>query len=302
MQEFLHAKLTLSKATQRNYRLRLGAFVTWCEQEGLELEALKASHIRTYIASISARTGITGGPVRSSTVQGYALTVKVFLNWCAREEDLETGISQKMLAHVQVPKAEQVVIETFTPKQLDAMLRATDAQPFPERARAIVCVLIDTGIRASELCGLTLDCVWLDADDSYIKVFGKGRKEREIALGRTARIAVRRYVTRYRGKPKRKDDRHVFLSRIREPLTVSGLETIIERVGRTARVKGVRCSPHTFRHTFACSYLLGGGDLYKLSRLMGHTSTKITERYLQAIKAKQARQGKSVLDELKAIM
>ncbi len=61
-----------------------------------------------------------------------------------------------------------------------------------------------------------------------------------------------------------------------------------------------RVSPHTFRHGFACAYLIAGGDLYKLSRLMGHTSVKVTERYLGAIKARQARQGGySVLDHLK---
>lgn len=82
---------------------------------------------------------------------------------------------------------------------------------------------------------------------------------------------------------------------------VSGLEQIIRPIGSRARIKGVRVSPHTFRHTYATLYLLNNnGDIYKLSRLMGHTSVKVTERYLGAIKAKQAREGgQSVLDQLK---
>ncbi|HYT34088.1 MAG TPA: site-specific integrase, partial [Ktedonobacteraceae bacterium] len=83
-------------------------------------------------------------------------------------------------------------------------------------------------------------------------------------------------------------------------LSVSGLEQIITQLGERAHITGVRCSPHTLRHTWAVRYLLNGGDLYKLSRLMGHTSVKITERYVASMRAWQARQGgQSVLDHLK---
>jgi integrase/recombinase XerD len=297
-EEFCVAKLTLSKHTQKNYRVHLTVFVAWCEEQGLQLEHLTARHIRTFIDVVSKRNSPYGGTLKRSTIQQYGIAVKAFLKWCTREEDFEDLISSKAILQVQLPKLDQTVIETFSPEQLDAMLRATEKQPFPVRDKAILSVLIDTGIRASELCGLTLNCVWMDSDDSYIRVTGKGRKEREISLGRNARIALRRYITRYR-KPKSKTEQHVFLSRTGEPLTTSGLAQIIEQIGLTARIKAVRCSPHTFRHTYAVQVLLNGGDLYKLSRTMGHASVKVTERYLSSIRSKQARQGQSVLDQLK---
>jgi site-specific recombinase XerD len=299
VEEFLFAKSVLSRATQRGYRIRLTAFVAWCEEQELSLEQLTARHIRAFVDAISARKGQRGEPLKSSTVRLYALTTKIFLAWCAQEEDFKETVSQKMLARVQLPKEEQVVIETFSPEQVEAMLRATEKQPFAVRDKAIVSVLLDSGVRAGELCGLTLDCVWLDTDDSYLRVTGKGRKQREVPLGRTARIALRRYITRYRQQPKNKVDQHVFLSRTGAPITISGLEQIIEQIGERAHIKNVRCSPHTLRHTFACTYLLNGGDLYRLSRLLGHSSLTISLRYLQAIKDKQARQGQSVLDHLK---
>jgi site-specific recombinase XerD len=141
--------------------------------------------------------------------------------------------------------------------------------------------------------------VWLDADDSYLKVNGKGRKQREVPLGRHSRTALRRYITRYR-RPKDKAEKRVFLSRTGTPLTLSGLDQIIREIASRARIKGAHA--HRFRHTFACQYLVNGGDVYKLSRLMGHSSVKITERYLGAVKAKQARQGQSVLDHLQETM
>jgi integrase/recombinase XerD len=298
--EYLQAKHHLSPATRRRSRLYLSIFATWCEQHTLSLEQLRATHIRAFLQDIEKRPGQQGrATLRASSVRSFAASVKAFMAWAAHEEDFEGMVSSKIAARVELPRVDATVIETFTFPQLEAMLRATEEQPYPVRDKAIVSVLIDTGIRASELCGLTLDCVWLDADDSYLKVMGKGRKERELALGRTARMALRRYITRYR-KPKGAAEKHVFLSRRGTPLTRSGLEQIIIWIGEHAHVQGVRVSPHTFRHTFATQFLLNGGDLYILSRKMGHEGIRHTERYLQAIKAKQARLGgQSVLDHLK---
>lgn len=302
VKEFLAAKLIMSKHTQRNYKRYLGMFADWCSEQGLELEQVSARHVRAFLDMVSKRPGHTGGLLKHSTLRIYAISVKAFLNWCSKEEEFEDVVSSKVAARVELPKSDQGVIETFSPEQLTAFFRAAEQQPEPlnVRDKAILAVLIDTGIRASELCGLTLDCVWLNADDSYIKVTGKGRKFREVPLGRAARIALRRYITRYR-RARHKGEEHVFLSHVGTPLTTRGLDETIRRLGRAARIKGVRCSAHTFRHFFACQFLISGGDIYKLSRLMGHTSVKVTERYLGAVKAKQARQGQSVLDHLKEL-
>jgi len=295
VEEFLHAKYTTAFHTRRGYINRLGIFARWCEEQGLALEQLTGRHIRQFLADVSKRHG----GLASSTVKQYAINCKTFLAWCSKEEEFEDLVSVKMVNHIALPRAEQTVIETFTPEQLEALLRAVERQPFPVRDKAILSLLIDTGIRAAELCGLVTTCVWLDTDDAYIKVVGKGRKEREVPLGRASRIALRRYITRYR-HPREKTEQHVFISRTGEPLTVHGLAQLIEQVAERARIRDVRCSPHTFRHTFAVQFLLNGGDIYKLSRLLGHTSVKMTERYLQAVSAKQARSSNhSVLDNLK---
>ena len=82
-------------------------------------------------------------------------------------------------------------------------------------------------------------------------------------------------------------------------MTVTGLDQMLYRLGRRAKIKGVRISAHTWRHTFAINFLTQGGDVYVLSRLMGHESVQVTEVYLRAVKATQARKAsKSVLDNL----
>lgn len=293
------AHLGLANGTRARHKHILAVFAAYCQVQGLTLESIKASHIRAFLEEVKSRPGHHAGPVRSSTVRCYAQTLKALFAWLSQEEDFERLVSPTLAKRITLPKTDEQILETFTPEQLAAMLAVTADQPFPVRDKAMLAVLIDTGIRASELCSLTLDSVWLDQDDSYIRVRGKGRKERELSMGRASRMALRRYITRYR-RPASKAEQHVFLGRRGRPLTVSGLEQIITQLGERAHIKGVRCSPHTLRHTFAVQYLLNGGDLYKLSRLMGHTSVKITERYVASMRAWQARQGgHSVLDHLK---
>jgi integrase/recombinase XerD len=299
VEEFLVAKASLSPFTRRMYSQRLFVFAAWCKTQGLTLEAMTARFVRAFIQDVSKRPGRHGNPLEASTVRCYAREVKLFLSWCAAETELEVTISPTIAARVDSPRVEIKVIETFTDEQLSALFAAAEGGDYGVRNRALLSVLIDTGARASEVVGLTLDCTWLDPDDSYILVKGKGKKQREIGLGRVARLALRRYITRYR-KPVSPGEKRVFLARGGVPLTTSGLSQLIVRLGRKAGIEGVRCSPHTFRHGFACTLLAHGESIYRVSRLMGHTSVRVTEKYAGAISARQARQGgQSVLDHLK---
>lgn len=165
------------------------------------------------------------------------------------------------------------------------------------RDRACLALLLDTGVRASELCSLTVDNVFLKGREPYIKVMGKGRKEREIGLGRRAAEEVNRYISRFRRADPQ--ERHLVLNRLREEMSPDGLDQMLYRLRDWAGISGVRCSAHTFRHTFAVNFLLGGGDVYVLSRLLGHEKISTTEIYLKAVKQRQARtQAFSVLDSL----
>jgi len=246
--EYAHAKLQLSRETRHGHKTRLSLFAEFCEARSLTLETITAAHIRAFLDEVSQRRGMKTEQVKRSTVRTYAMTIKAFMAWCARE-DFEDLVSPKVAQRVKLPPADSEVIETFTPEQIAALFAACEKQPFPVRDKALLCVLLDTGARAGEVVGLTLDCVWLDADDSYIKVTGKGRKEREIALGRTARIALRRYITRYR-KSINPRERHVFMGYSGKPLTTSGLGQIIADLGERAHIKGVRCSPHAISRNY----------------------------------------------------
>lgn len=298
LNEYRFSILQLSPKTQGWYLQKLGVFVDWCAQQNKNtLEQLTAGDLRRFLAEARTRNNPqTGAALSSYTIHGYAQVIKGFLSWCAGEE----MISERLAKRVEMPRVDVKVIETFTQEQIKRLFAACALAPTPAllaRDRAILAVLLDTGIRASELCGLTLENVFLEPQEAFLRVFGKGRKEREIGLGKSARAALYRYITRYRKAPK--EERHVFLTRLHEPLALGGLESLFYRLRDAAKITGVRCSPHTARHTFAVNYLAAGGDVYKLSRLLGHTSVTVTENYLRAYQARDARKdGLSVLDQM----
>jgi site-specific recombinase XerD len=297
--EYQFAILKHSKATQDWYNARLSRFSDWCDKQKLSLEQVKPTAVRKYIEHVRTTPSETTGKLLSSyTVHGHARTLRAFLRWCNQEEGLEDLVSTKA-AKVDMPKIDKRILPTFKPEEIQAMLKACSKEAYTSlqyRSRTLISVLFETGIRASELCGLTLDNVVLTPGNSYIRVFGKGRKEREVGLGKNASVALYKYIHRHRQAPK--DETHVFLSRDHKQLTVSGVDQLLYRIAEWADVDDAHC--HKFRHTFAVNYLQSGGDLFDLARLMGHSTTEVTRLYLETYTSTQARQkGISVLDNLK---
>src|SRR6266568_1762403 len=188
---------------------------------------------------------------------------------------------------------EEKIIETFSDKHIRDMLEACKLEEneyMRARGAAIVMLLNTTGVRAAECCTLTLGHCHTDST-SYIKVMGKRRREREIELPNETRRKLSAYIRKYRGEAQENDT--VFVERTGEyPLTVAGLQQLIRRLGRRAKVRGVRCSPHTFRHTFAARlYCVEKKDILAISRILGHRNIKITEIYLESISSRNVQPG-----------
>lgn len=306
VEQYRYAIAHLSPQYQKWAIGKLKMFAAWCDENNLALEQVKVHEIRKYIDYVRTRPNQSKGretkQLSSYTVHGHARAVRAFLNWCTQEDDLEDLVSEKTTKKIKMPKIEQKVIEIFTDAQIKAFFVACDREYTKElaiRDKAILSVLLDTGVRADELCTLKLEHLHLDRDDPYLKVMGKGRKEREIGFGNKTRLAIARYLRIRKPQSQVKTD-VVFLSKFNQPLTVSGLDQLIYRLADWARVEGVRASCHTWRHTFAVNYLKNGGDLYILSRLMGHTSIAVTTVYLKALQAQDARKtgNSSVLDNM----
>lgn len=284
----------LSEKSREWYDMIFKEFCRFTEQQGIKnFEDLTVPNVRDFVDSIRERTNPrTHLPVGTHTVHAYARGLRALLHWAAKEELVPDRLARKLV----MPKREVKPIGIFSNQHFEWLIRAAEQTRTPLRDKAMLYVLLDTGIRANELCTLTLDNVHFTPTDAWINVHGKGNKWREVGLGVKSRNMLHRYIHRERDS----DLPYVFVGMFGK-LSPNGLDQYIYRlrnkIGRE-HFQGVRVSAHTFRHTFACRYLEQGGDIYKLSRILGHTSVVVTENYLRSMKQSAARKGNSVLDNL----
>lgn len=278
------------------YRKRLTLFVRKLEEDcGVtELEEVKIVHLRQFVQLLmrtradenNPRKPAQDKPLSAFTIRGYVRSVKRLFSWCIDEDLLNANPASRLVQ----PKAPDYLIPTFTTEHVEKMLATCD-QSTTEGFRnyVILLVFLDTGMRLSELCGLQVS----DIHERYVKVFGKGRKEREIGLHPEVGKLLWKYVYKYR-QPADPHETALFIGRRGEPLRLNGVQAILERVKQESGLEGVRVSAHTFRHTFAKFYLQRGGEVFKLSREMGHGTVQVTELYLKDFRSTEARQEHTV--------
>src|SRR6266568_4461699 len=171
----------------------LGAFCSFCESRHMHLEQIKPGTIESYLDDFKAtHTGKSGGSVSSHTLFLQSSIIKAFLNWCVASEEFGEYVSLKTILKIKNPKRDVLIRDIFSKAHIDALLLAcnhvhveNDKQRayLRDRNRAIILLLLDTGIRAAEMCHLQLNHISLTPTDAHIQVFGKGDKWREIGLG-----------------------------------------------------------------------------------------------------------------------
>jgi site-specific recombinase XerD len=221
---------------------------------------------------------------RPTSLRSALRPLKVFSAWCVRQGYLRTD----PLATIGLPKAPVPLIVPFDRAQTVGLMAA--ASPV---LRAAVAVLVDTGLRASELCGLRV----ADVRAGYLFVHGKGGYERLVPYGSACARELRAYVARARGEPRRLDE-PLLLLECGQQLTPHRLGELMRAAAARAGIRGVRTSPHTLRHTFAIEFLRNGGGELALQKALGHRSLEMVRRYaeLSALDVGQVHRSASPLD------
>jgi site-specific recombinase XerD len=194
------------------------------------------------------------------TTLNYHVGLAALWTWAIREEHVYKHIPRLVIP----PKPKKIVIQPFTEDEIRAMLTALQGGLKPARDRAIILLLIDTGMRASEICGIELADINLM--DRCIKVLGKGNKERLLPMSPRTTQAVFEYLYQLETNEKPFN------------LTRTSLGHHIGRIGKRAGVTNAH--PHRFRHTFAVTYIRNGGDPYTLQDILGHTTMEMVRTYL----------------------
>jgi integrase/recombinase XerC/integrase/recombinase XerD len=234
---------------------------------------------------------------RPSTIQTYHRHLRAFLNFCVDEGTL----NQSPLRNVKPPRVPVEQIQPFSPEQVQALLNATARSEEKNRNRAILLLLVDSGMRVSEMCSLRVSDV--DRTTGQIVVVGKGNKRRTVYTGATSRRALGRYlqVQRPNATPEEALLHGDGDAGAGVGLTPNGVRLMMRRLGKNAGLTGVRVSPHTARHTFAVNFLRGGGNLFELQALMGHKSLAVLRRYVALAQTdlEQAHRRASPADRLR---
>jgi len=211
--------------------------------------------------------------------QGYAeascyralIAIKVFFRFLVREE----VITHDPAALLETPKLWQEVPHVLTQEEVEKLLQAPNiTTELGIRNRAILELLYASGMRVSELCGLTL----YDVDDLQVKVFGKGSKERLVPIGKHALQAVDSYLHQVRAQFDSEQEKHLFVTTKGKPINRSHVFELVRRYAKAAGIsKSV--SPHTLRHSFATHLMFNGADLRVIQELLGHAHISSTDRY-----------------------
>jgi integrase/recombinase XerC len=193
---------------------------------------------------------------------------------------MREGLVHKNVARlVRTPKAPQKLPEVLTPDQVNGLLDGVAAgkleRPDPARDRAIFELLYGCGVRVSELAGLNLED--LDRTERWLRVCGKGRKQRQVPMPGKAAEALERYLSE---RSVVRDEPAVFLNHRRTRLTDRGIRGIV-KLYATFVNGDPSIHPHSFRHAYATHLLADGADLRAIQELLGHASLSTTQKYTQ---------------------
>jgi len=274
-----HAR-RLSPATLRDYDNTFRKLEEFLGRDP-PLSSITPADIRGFLSSLDG--------LSAKTLLNYHTGLSALWTWAVKE-----GIAEEHILHkVRRPRPEQHEIVPYTRRDLQAMLAACDntrayvrpgkrksshSRPTAIRDRAIILLLVDTGMRASELCNLRIRD--LDIQNNRVRVMGKGRKERLLPICARTSQAIWRYLATRDGK---RDHSFLFATRTEGPLERNNVRNTLKRIGKRAGVADVTL--HRFRHTFAITFLRNNGHIMALQRLLGHSTLDMVTHYLSIAQA-----------------
>lgn len=272
------------------YEQKLGLFERWLGPDAC-LADVTIPNVRAYIAELQDRTtrwdnnpNIKNkeGSLSSSYVQSFARALRAFSTWLNEDGFTDTNV----LKTLKPPKIQQKVTEPLTDDEVKRLVAVFDKdEPFGARGFAMVWTLLDCGLRAAELCELKMANAHLE--QGYLKVLGKGNKERLVPIGQSCQEALLRWRDRFRPLFDVAESPHFFLNSNGHPMTVNALQEVVNRAGVRARVP--RAHLHLLRHTFATNYLVKEvGDPLRLQQILGHTSLEMVRRYVAMANIQQS--------------
>ena len=259
---YLLIERAMSRNTVASYCSDVEKFMTWA---GMAPENVTAEVVTGYLASRSK--------VSERSQARFLSALRNFFDWLY----LEGVVKENPCELVDMPKLGRYFPSVLSEQEVEAIMDSVDTTDWiGVRDRAILEVLYGCGLRVSEAVGLRISCLY--PDEGFVRVFGKGKKERLIPFCGMALEAVQRYLE---VRPLPADSRSDDLLFLNNRGTSLSRVSMFKMVKRQALIADVRkeISPHTFRHSFATHLVENGADLRVVQEMLGHESITTTEIY-----------------------
>ncbi|MBA7565523.1 Tyrosine recombinase XerC [subsurface metagenome] len=207
------------------------------------------------------------------SIQGHVRAIKAFWSWLLGEG----LIPQNPLAKFPLPKVPQNIIKTMTAEDMKKLLSAVDrSTPVGDRLYCVLMVLMDTGVRISELVNIKIPNI--NMSRSIMTVTGKGQKQRDVPFSNIIRKDLIRFINKSRPLISIVESDYLFPAKYGDHLSITSVQQALKRLSRKAGI--TKCNPHIFRHTFATMFIASNGSAPILKEIMGHQSFQTTEKYI----------------------
>lgn len=268
---FLNFEKSLSKNSTEAYVRDIKSFISYLEISSINKKPEEIAHedLRNFLKYIS-EMGISARS-QARIISGIRSYYKFLL--------LEDLLESDPTSLLESPSLGQKLPEVLTVNEIDDLISTIDlSKPEGHRNKAIIETLYSCGLRVSELINLRISNIY--AEQSYIRVIGKGEKERLIPVSPSAIQEIDYYLTNHRKQLdiQKGNEDIVFLNRRGKKLSRVMIFHIIKELAMKANIHK-KISPHTFRHSFATHLVEGGADLRAVQEMLGHESILTTEIY-----------------------
>lgn len=274
----------LSDGTIKRYKKKLKIFKEYLDIKRVDdIEKIKVFHIRNFLIAQKQKGR------KESYINVHLKVIRAFFVFLNEEEYLDDNPTEK----VKFFKENKAIIKTFTDDEVLKMIEVADEVKYKQikkprsfsryksvRNKLIIMLLADTAMRVNELCNIKNDDI--NKDRILIRK-GKNNKERMVYLSTPIMLQLMKYKRiKERHFQNTVTDDYLLINKVGDKMTVDAIQILIKKIGKEANIDK-RCSPHTFRRYSAQALLKNGVDTYSVSRILGHTSTRITEVYLRSM-------------------
>lgn len=272
--DYLKIEKGLSENSIESYLRDIGKFVKFLELKKLRLspKGIEIGHIRSFFVFLNSQDDIF---LSDTSLARILSGIKAFFKFLKIEESIDTNPAEL----IETPRLSRKIPDILSVKEIDKIKSVIDlSKPLGHRNRAIIETLYSCGLRVSELINLKISNLYFS--HGFIKIMGKGNKERLVPISPQARHDISIYLDESRPNFPEKEEFSdiLFLNRRGKQLTRVMIFTIVKELVKLSEI-GKEISPHTFRHSFATHLVESGADLRAVQEMLGHASITTTEIY-----------------------